>query len=372
MAAAVGIPEPVVRKSRTEIGRGLAGRCAETGEPILAADVDLLRRDVPDFADRGDDSYRGKSAICVPLALHGRVIGVLNLNDRVDGKDLGPADLFVAQIVANQAAVALHHAQLREDAVAAAHTREALAVARDIQQAFVPDDALGRGVELLARSIACSGAGGDYVDFWPLRGPSGSETGEWVLVIGDVSGHGVGAALVMATARAFLRGLLASSGDLAGVLARLNELLDDDVDGGRFVTLFVGVLDPEGGTLRYASAGHDPPLHRPADGPLVELEATGPPLAIVRDAEFPERRVAVGKGDWLVFTTDGAWELRNEAGEAFGRARLAEAVDDLAAETPQGMLAGLRRRIVGFAGSVDPADDLSLVVVKLLPPGGGG
>ncbi|HKJ25799.1 MAG TPA: GAF domain-containing SpoIIE family protein phosphatase, partial [Myxococcota bacterium] len=372
MQAAVGIPDKVVRKSRTELGRGLAGRCAESGEPILVADVDAIRRDVPGLATREDDEYRSKSAICVPLVLHGEVLGVLNLNDRVDGKELGRADLFVAQIVANQAAVALWHGQLREEAVAAAGTRKALDVAREIQQAFVPDDALGRGVELLARSIACSGAGGDYVDFWPLRGPDAAETGEWVLAIGDVSGHGVDAALVMATARASLRGLLSSSRDPAAVLGRLNALLDDDVRGGRFVTLFVGILDPDAGALRYASAGHDPPLHRSAGGRLTELEATGPPLAILRDAEFPVRRMAVGKGDWLILTTDGAWELRNEAGESFGRERLASAVEELAAETPQGMLAGLRRRLLGFAGAADPSDDLSLAVVKLGAPGEAG
>lgn len=372
MQAAVGIPEKVVRRSRTELGRGLAGRCAETGEPILVADVEAIRSQVPGFAARENDAYRSKSAICVPLVLHGEVLGVLNLNDRADGKELGRADLFVAQIVANQAAVALWHGQLREDAVAAAGTRKALDVAREIQQAFVPDDALGRGVELLGRSIACSGAGGDYVDFWPLRGPDGVETGEWVLAIGDASGHGVGAALVMATARAFLRGLLSSSRDPSAVLGRLNALLDDDVQGGRFVTLFVGILDPERGTLRYASAGHDPPLHRGADGRVVELDATGPPLAILPEVEFPERSVWMEKGDWLILTTDGTWELRNEAGEAFGRERLARAVDELAAETPQGMLAGLRRRILGFAGAVDPSDDLSLAVVKLCAPGDGG
>jgi len=372
MQAAVGVPDKVMRKSRAEIGRGLAGRCAESGEPILVADVDAIRPQVPGFAPREDDAYRGKSAICVPLVLHGEVLGVLNLNDRNDGKELGRADLFVAQIVANQAAVALWHGQLREEAVAAAGTRKALEVAREIQQAFVPEDATGRGVELLARSVACAGAGGDYVDFWPLRGPDDAETGEWVIAIGDVSGHGVGAALVMATARAFLRGLLASSRDPAAVLGRLNELLDADVRGGRFVTLFVGILDPEGGTLRYASAGHDPPLHQRADGRLDTLEATGPPLAILHEAEFPMRRVAVGTGDWLILTTDGAWELRNAAGEAFGRERLMRAIGELAAETAPGMLAGLRRRILGFSGAVDPSDDLSLVVVKLHEPGNAG
>lgn len=368
MHAAVGLPEKVVAKTRVEIGEGVAGRCAALGKPLLVRDIDELRSEVPGAGERGDE-YRNKSALCVPLTLHGEVLGVLNLNDRADGKDLGPEDLFVAQIVANQAAVAIWNAQLREQSVAAAEAHKALAVAREIQQSFVPRDVATDGLEIAARSMACSGAGGDYVDFWPRFGSDGAPTGEWVLVMGDVSGHGVGAALVMATARAFLRGLLAQSRDLAAVMARLNELLALDVRDGRFVTLFVGLLSPSDGRMVYASAGHDPPLHRRSDGRVTELEATGPPLAVVADAAFPSEEITVADGDWLVLTTDGAWELRDATGECFGRERLIRAIDDLAAESAQGMLAGLRRRVTGFAGAVDPRDDISLAVARIGRPG---
>jgi len=130
MQAAVGIPERIVRRSRTEIGRGLAGRCAETGEPLLVTDVDAIRSEVEGLEPRSGD-YRGKSAICVPLFLRGEVLGVLNLNDRNDGKELGPSDLFVARIVANQAALAIRNGELREEAVSAANARQALRVAHD-------------------------------------------------------------------------------------------------------------------------------------------------------------------------------------------------------------------------------------------------
>jgi sigma-B regulation protein RsbU (phosphoserine phosphatase) len=365
MHAAVGIPAKVVAKSRVELGHGIAGRCAETGEPLLVRDIDELRERVPEAGGRSGE-YQSKSAICVPLRLRGEVLGVLNLNDRADGKELGPGDLFVAQIVANQAAVAIWNGQLREQAVAAAEAHQALSVAREIQQALVPADASAPGLELAARSIACAGAGGDYVDFWPLRGADGRESGEWVLAIGDVSGHGMGAALMMATTRAFLRGLLTQSDDLPAVLRRLNELLGQDARQGRFVTLFVGVVDAARRTLRYASAGHDPPLHRrAAGGASAALVATGPPLAVLAEAEFPSRSVALAPGDWLLLTTDGVWEIRNASGEAFGRERLAAALDELAAESPQGLLAGLRRRVAGFAGPVDPEDDISLAVVRV-------
>ena len=375
MQAAVGIPSEVVATTRIPFGEGVAGYCAETAEPLLVEDIETLRGDVPGVGAHGHD-YRNKSAVCVPLVLRGEVLGVLNLNDRADGKELGPEDLFVAQIVANQAAVAIWNAELREESVAAAEAHQALAVARDIQQSFVPEDVRAEdvegGLQLAARSMACSGAGGDYVDFWPRLGADGEPTGEWLVVIGDVSGHGVGAALVMATARAFLRGLLAQSTDLPAVMARLNALLAADVQRGRFVTLFVGVVAPRKERIVYASAGHEPPLLRRADGTVRTLDATGPPLAILPEAEFPAREVSLEDGDWLVLATDGAAEMRNAAGEEFGRERLAAAVDALACEGAADLLAGLRRRLAAFAGAIEPHDDISLAALRLGGEGLGG
>jgi len=365
MQAAVGIPQKVVEKSRTELGLGIAGRCAESGEPVLIRDIDDVRGRIPGAGERRDE-YRSPSAICVPLRLRGEVLGVLNINDPEDGKAFGDDDLFVAQIVANQAAVAIWNGQLRDAAVAAAEAHRALDVARGIQQSFVPPDLALPGVEVAARSIACAGAGGDYVDFWVRRDADGCGTGELVLVIGDVSGHGVGAALLMATTRAFVRALLSASRDLPAVMGRLNDLIARDVREGRFVTLFLGLLDPARGTLTWSSAGHDPPLHhRSGEGATAALEATGPPLGVVSDALFPSAVTALAPGDLLVLTTDGVWEMRNEAGEMFGRERLARALGELAAEPPRGVLAGLRRRVGAFAGNVDPHDDISLVVARV-------
>jgi sigma-B regulation protein RsbU (phosphoserine phosphatase) len=126
------------------------------------------------------------------------------------------------------------------------------------------------------------------------------------------------------------------------------------------------VLDPACRRLAWTSAGHDPPLHhRPADGATTTLEATGPPLGVLPDAAYPCATTALAPGDLLVLTTDGVWEVRDAAGECWGRDRLAAALVDLAAESPHGVLAGLRRRIAGFAGTVDPSDDISLVVARL-------
>jgi len=370
MRAAVGIPRKVLRKARTEVGRGIAGRCAATGQAALLRDVEADRLREPTL-EPSKDRYRAASALCVPIRLKREVLGVLNITERRDGSELGPRDLFVAQIVANQAAIAIWNDRLREEAVAAAEAHRALDLAREIQQSFIPDDPGVPGIDVCARSVPrATGAGGDYVDCWRQRGEDADDSGEVVLVIGDVSGHGVDAALVMATTRAFLRGLLAQAGDLrrdlAGVMERLNRLLGRDMRRGRFVTLFVGVLEPRSGSLGYASAGHDPPLlYRARSGEMGELEATGPPLGILDGGRWTVGRESLAPGDLLVMTTDGVWEVRNPAGELFGRERLAEGVRELADEPASGVVAGLQRRAAAFTGPVEPGDDVSLLVMRI-------
>jgi len=370
MHAAVGVSPKVIEKARTEVGRGIAGRCAATGEATLIRDVEADRLRSPSLGERKDE-YRAASAICVPIKLKREILGVLSMTECRDGRELGPRDLFVAQIVANQAAIAIWNRRLREEAVAAAEAHQALGLAREIQQSFIPDRLGVPGIDVCARSVPrASGAGGDYVDYWLQCDEDDVETGRIVLAIGDVSGHGVDAALVMATTRAFLRGLLAQSvrrgRDLAKVMERLNGLIGRDMRRGRFVTLFVGILDPRAGTLVYASAGHDPPLlHRSKAGAIAVLDATGPPLGIASQGEWAVGRDSLAPGDLLVMTTDGVWEVRNRAGEIFGRERLTESVRELAGEPAAGVVTGLQRRAAAFAGPVDPGDDVSLLVIRL-------
>ncbi len=368
MHAAVGIPEKVVRKARTELGQGIAGRCARSGEAVLLRDArEALHRARGD--DGGHPDYRNQSAICVPLSVRSEILGVLNINDPADGKDFTRNDLFVARIIANQAAVAIRNSRLLDQSVEAAETRRSIDVARAIQQSFLPRDAELADVTVASRSIACDGAGGDYVDYWPRAEGAGDPGAELVLAIGDVSGHGVGAALIMATVRASLRALMSHSDDPSEVLHQLNRLVVQDVRRGQFVTLFLGVLDAGRRRLRYASAGHDPPLgYGPRMGGVRELGATGPPLGVLDDTEYPTLEVDLDRDEILALTTDGVWEVKNGQGDCFGRERVVEALRDFASADPGTIVAGIQRRVAAFAHPVRLADDFSLVVVKL----GGG
>ncbi len=362
MRAAVGVPAEVFEGARSRVGRGIAGGVALRGEPTLIRD---LSGGDGAAHPRRRGQYRNHSAVCVPLRLGGEVLGVLNINDRHDARDFDQTDLFVAELIANQAAVALAHARLLDESVQAAETRRALEVAREIQQSFIPEDARVAGYRVSGRSLAADETGGDYIDYGPRRDRHGHPTGELFLAVGDVSGHGIGAALLMATSRAFLRALLAHGDHLADVFGRLNRLVQADLRRGQFITLFAGIADPTRGRLVYTSAGHDPPLLLHADtGKLSELGATGPPLGILEEVAFPTADVAFRPGDLLVLGTDGVWEAASPRGDCFGRDRLAETVRAHAELDPRGVVDGIQAEVSAFAEGRSLRDDFSLVVVR--------
>lgn len=363
ICAAVGVPDDVVARAETVVGRGIAGRVAETGEAEL-----IHAPASPGSAADRSGQYRSRSAICVPLRLREEVLGVLNINDRADDQPFDERDLFVAQLIANQAAVALTNARLLADGVRAAETRRSLEVARQIQQSFVPEEPRVPGFRVTGLSVSADETGGDYIDYGPREDAAGRPTGQLFVAVGDVSGHGVGAALLMATSRAFLRALLSQSADLAEVFERLNRLVMADLRQGQFMTLFGGIADAEAGRLVYTSAGHDPPiLVRRRDGSLLELAATGPPLGIVADVRFPTASVAFEAGDVVALATDGVWEATSPEGEVFGRERLGQAVRALAGRDPAELVESVLAQVHGFTGGASLRDDRSLVALRRDP-----
>lgn len=368
IAAALGLPAQVVADTRVRVGEGIAGHCAATGEALLLDDARAAR----EGHERELSQYRSRSAICVPLRVRHEVLGVLSLNDRCDGKEFSREDLVVARVIANQAALAIRTSRLVEDASQAAGAREALAVAREIQGSFLPTDRREARWAASALSIPADAAGGDYVDFWERRDAAERPTGEIHLALGDATGHGLGSALVAASCRALLRALLLESRDLAAVMRQLDCLLQRDLRRGQFITLFLGLLDPDSGRLVYTSAGHPPGLlAHPGVGVSSELRATGPPLGIGSRSEFPPCEAQLEPGDTLVLVSDGVSEARNAAREPFGDERLHATVSALAEAGPRPILDGLRRRVAAHTHPTPLADDLSALALRLHAPGAG-
>nr|WP_246197876.1 SpoIIE family protein phosphatase [Solidesulfovibrio aerotolerans] len=253
-----------------------------------------------------------------------------------------------------------------------AHLRlcESLSLASEIQRSLLPAHPPAvPGLRLAAVCRYCDETGGDYFDFLPFDGPKAGLVG---LTVGDVTGHGLEAALLMTTARALLRPRAAAAGTPADVLVDVNrELARDTLGTGRFMTLFYMEIDPAARTAAYARAGHDPALrHNPATGQTTELTCRGMILGATDDARYETGHVAgLAPGEILLIGSDGLWEARNAAGEMFGKARTREVLAAAAPHGPQAVCDALMAALDAFRGDIPLADDVTLLAATLAESG---
>jgi serine phosphatase RsbU (regulator of sigma subunit) len=250
----------------------------------------------------------------------------------------------------------------RKAEIELAVTRAHMDIATQIQRSLLPDDPLTLDcVRFAGRCIPAAAVGGDYFGYFP-RGTSGVDS-----LVGDVSGHGVGAALLMAQARTVFLAERLVSPSAAQILAKLNDLLHDDLDrAGHFISASCAIFDAATRELSYANAGHPPALLlRTGTTSCATLNADGMLLGIRKDVDFTEVKVTLQAGDIVVFYTDGITETRNGAGEMFGIDRLSEAVAIHRADDPEILVASVLAALDGFAGGMQYEDDLTIVVMKL-------
>jgi serine phosphatase RsbU (regulator of sigma subunit) len=248
--------------------------------------------------------------------------------------------------------------------------RTALAVAMEVQQNLLPQSFPSTSrLDIAGSSIFSDETGGDYFDF-PTHSDDieVAEDGSVTIAIGDVTGHGIGAALIMAAARAALRTCLREKGSLGTLLAEVNDVLFGDVPNGRFMTMLMMRLSADGTSMDWASAGHDPPIiYSPGKDVFTEPSGGGVPLAILADESYDQYELPLDVGDEIIFTaTDGVWETANDAKELFGKDRLRgvlRACKDLDSES---IIKRVIQALDDFRGSERPADDVTMVVIRKL------
>lgn len=344
---------------RFPVGKGIAGHVAATKEVVNIADAYQDTRFNPEYDKQ--TGYRTHTILCAPLLTRDdEVAGVLQVINKIGGPFSKYDESFLLAFGA-QCAVALENARLVKEYIEQQKVKQALALARSVQQGLLPKKPPEiEGWDFASKSIACDETGGDYFDFVPLEG------GRMGLVVGDVSGHGIGPALLMASARSFLRALSRSTADPSEVLPVLNDLVSRDMEAERFITLFYGALDPATGAMRYSSAGHDAPLLlRAAADRVDELDSTGMPLGIMEGSAFPPADVPpMEKGDILILSTDGVWEAMNEAGEGFGRERLVQSLRFAKSNSAHSIVERIYLDVLAFCGGAAQRDDFTLLVVK--------
>ena len=301
------------------------------------------------------------SVMCAPLTTSEETIGVLYVDSRASAKGFTKADLELFTTLGSQCGVAIRNGRLVEAYLERQRLQHDLHVAKSIQQGMLPRKVIERPrVEIAGYNRPCEETGGDYFDYIPMPDR------RMGLVIGDVSGHGIGAALFMATARALLRAFTYKVADPAEVLSEVNLFLERDMPPGSFMTLFFGEVNTKTGAFRYASAGHNPViLFRKKGGSFEELGKTGPGLGLIEGVKYEIRETEpLGPGDILLLYTDGLPEAMNPDKELFGEERMKTLLAGLQERSPGEIVNQLVRAATDWTKSETFEDDLTLVVAK--------
>lgn len=301
-----------------------------------------------------------RSILCVPLMVRSRLTGILTLFNKKSASGFGDHDQRLLSIIAGQSAQIIENARLHEEEKQMLHVQDELRLAYDIQTKLLPAQApLLDGYDIAARSIPAQTVGGDYYDFIPIEDGS-----SLALCVGDVSGKGLPAALLMSNVQATLRGQLLWTNSPEECLKRANALLCRSTNRNTFVTLFLGHLDPARHVLRYANAGHNRPLLLRADGELVVLRHGSLVLGFLDHQSYRERDVAINPGDVLLIYTDGASEAMNAGREQFGDARLAAVLRQYRNEPAARQVEYIAQAIRAFTGPEPQSDDITLMVLR--------
>ena len=242
----------------------------------------------------------------------------------------------------------------------------ALNVAQEVQQSLLPrHPPKQESVDITGTSLYCDETGGDYFDFIPLPQIG---LGIWALVVGDVSGHGISSALLMAGVRAYLRSRVIQPGAASDIIGDVNRMVSaDTVQTAQFMTLIFLVVDADRKCLTWVNAGHEPAMvYDPGRDEFSELGGRDIPLGVEAGWEFQTHETVAEAGQVVVLTTDGVWEVRNQEGEMFGKQRLLEVIRNHASMDAAGIRAAIVSTVTGFLGDSAQEDDITLVVCKFV------
>ena len=336
-----------------KLGEGIIGHVALTGEPIISPDV---RNDPMYFNARAET----RSEMVAPIISNEEVIGVFDLESD-DLNAYSPDDLEVLMLLASQVAIIIEKVMLHEQLVEKKRLEGQLEVARQVQlELLPPSDPTLTGFDISAYNFPTEEVSGDYYDWVRIY------EDQIGIVIADVAGKGVPAALLMAFLRASLRAATHIGYAPHISMSKVNYLLWESIERNQFVTAFYGLLDATNRTLVYANAGHNPPLLLDADGSARFLEQGGLPLGMFRDSRYYEYYLTFSPGELLVLYTDGVTEAFNLQEEEFGRDRLVDSVRAARMLSAREMIDAVQRDIFEWTDGRGAHDDVTFFVIKAL------
>ncbi len=348
------VGEKLKQEFRLKMGQGIAGSVAQDGAPLLIEDVYTH----PRFFRGHDEAtgYRTRSMIAVPLKIGNRITGVAQVINRLDGSAFDTDDLELFVALCSMAAIAIENAKMHTSLMERQRLVKDMEFARTVQESFLPQQAPELvNYRFSSHYTPAQEVGGDFYDFFRL---DMNRTG---IVVGDVSGKGIPAALYMAKLGSDLRTLAFTEKGPAGAFSRLNDLLVERSRRGMFATVLYLELDSQNGNMVLSNAGHLPPLIRRTDGTVEKLAgAGGSPLGILKGMQFGQETRELRAGETAILYTDGIIEAMNAGGEQYGYDRLEDLVRRNPAD-PDALKSAIIADLNRFTGLSRQHDDMTLV-----------
>jgi sigma-B regulation protein RsbU (phosphoserine phosphatase) len=336
-----------------KIGQGLAGWAAQTQKSLIVPNV----KEDPRYIEARVETQSG---MVVPIMTNQRIIGVFSIeSNKLNAYD--EDDLELLDAFASLAAISIERARQHQEILEKRKLEEELSIARGIQKTFLPGKQPQMpGFEISGINIPSEKVGGDYYDFIPIIE---NQVG---IAIGDVSGKGIPAALIMASFRASLIAEIRNNYAIRSIMFKVNNLLFESTEADTYVTAVYGVLDTKNKIFTFTNAGHNAPIFRHTDGRMEYLVEGGVALGTFENSKYEERPLGFSPGDIIVFYTDGVTEAKNEKEEEFGTKRLEQVINDSNHLSAPEIQKNIYQAVKDFTGNLPQADDLTMIVIKVL------
>lgn len=316
-----------------------------------------------------DEAFRGRMSIvqhkvhsmmAVPLQTNDQIIGLIYLDSPFQLREFTRDDLNLLTVMANTAAIRIEHARLAEIEQTERIMARDLAQAAEIQSGMLPAQApVVTGADIAGYNAPCRTVGGDYYDFFTYA------DGKVGLTLGDVSGKGMPASLMMMALHARVHVLAADDpGELGALMMRLNKATTASCPSNRFITFFFSVFDPVTGRLRFVNAGHNSPIIVRANGEAEMVEGGGPVLGVLSSARYTAQEVRLDPGDSIVIYSDGVTEANDPDCNEFGEERLIAVLREYRRTPARAIVEAVNRALAVWAAGSPPADDVTLIVAR--------
>lgn len=342
--------------NEVRVSHSVMNEVLKNGKSVLTADA----QQDPRFATQTMVLQGIRSVLAVPLSVDERnVFGLIYADSPTYETTFTEEHLNILTTLASVASIRVENATLTEERMERERMERELELATEIQQRFQPSaPPKVEGYQFQGISFSCYEIGGDYYDFIARDGD------RMVVALGDVSGKGTAAALLMSSLHAAIHAQISAKSSLDETVVSVNQYLVENTPANRFVTLFIGELDLRTGLIRYINAGHNPPLVGKVDGTIVQLDSGGLPLGLMAAAQYDAGELVLGSGDVLVVYSDGVSEATNLADEEFGMERLKAVVKANTQSSASGLRDKVESALSAFTQNAPANDDITLLIVK--------